>query len=453
VNDDTGQLNKVQPQDVDTERAILGAMMMADSNEATVSIGLAKIQRLDFYKDAHRHIFDAIGDLFDQSSGIDLVTVTRQLGKNKTLENVGGVPYLNEMMDSVPTTANIEYHIDLLKEDALKRQLIHTTAYFYNRSFQKESDGNELLAGLQKKVMEIGNNGSSELVFIKDNLKDTFNHIQELCDTEDGITGLSTGFPDLDAMIAGLHNGEYSIIAARPGMGKSALIQAIIEYIGLILQIPVLLFSPEMSKEQVLMRMLGSIGKISCHKLRMGALTESDQSKLAEAATKLMDAKIIIEDEAGLDIKEVQSIARNAKMQFGIGVIMVDYIQELSASSVRNNREQELAAISGGLKRLARELNVPVLAASQLSRSVESREDKRPEMRDLRGSGTMEQDADMAAFLYRESYYDKECNNDITEVIIRKQRNGPTGTIKLYFDMPNLRFKNLARGYKDHEPY
>ncbi len=454
VDDNTGKLNRVQPQNIDAERSVLGAMLMADSSEATVSIGLAKIERLDFYREAHRFIFDAIGDLFDQSIAIDIVTVTRQLGKNKTLETVGGVPYINEMMDSMPTTANIEYWIDIIKEDALKRQVIHTTAQLYNRSFEDDTDGKELLADLQKQAMEIGNNGSSELTFIKDNLKDTFNHIQKLYATEESITGLSTGFTDLDAYTAGLQDAEYSILAARPSVGKSAMLQAIIEHVGMTLKKPVLLFSPEMSEKSVMLRMLGSIAGISGHKLRMGALEDADWPRLTIAAGKLAESKILIDDKAGISIGELRAKAYQAKMRYDIELIVVDYIQELcDPNTMRHGRVQEMGAISGGLQKLARELDIPVLVASQLNRSCEARPDKRPLMSDLRESGELEQHADLVMFLYRESYYDKECKNDITEVIIRKQRNGPTGTIKLYFDMQKLRFENLARGYKDDAPY
>lgn len=454
MNDDTGQLDRVPPQNIDAERMILGAMMIADSSKETVPVGLEKIKADDFYKEAHGKIYLAIAKLFDNATPVDLETVTVQLEKHGDIELVGGVPYLYEMIESVPTIDNIEHYIEIVRDEALKRRLIYTSAQIYNEGFADTTEAKELANKAQRLMMDIGDNTNGSLHSIKDVLKETFKYIQTASQNPEGITGLSTGFDDLDAMTAGLQNGELTIVGARPSMGKSSFLQNIMTHVAMNLGKTVLLFSPEMSKQSVVVRMLGAEAKISTHALRMGALHDSDWPKLTIGAGKLAEAPIFIDDTASPAIGDLRYKAHQAKMRHGVELIIVDYIQKLNDPSTRRGtREQEMTSISNGLQALARELDIPVLVASQLSRSVESREGNKPKLSDLRESGAIEQDADVVLMLYREKYYDKYCKDDITEVIVGKQRNGPTGTIKLYFNLQQLRFENLARGYKDDEPY
>ncbi len=456
--DDRGQaspqkvsLDRVPPQNIDYERAILGAMMMADESQATVPIGLEKIKEGDFYRERHRKIYSAIEDLFNKASAVDLLTVTRQLEKNGNLEKAGGVPYLNEMIDSVPSSANLEFYIEEVVDLALQRRIIYTAAQIYNEGFDEEVEPKELATKAQRLMMEVSGNSSSDLHPIKGVMKETFAYIQSAANNPDSITGISTGFGDLDGLTAGLQNGEFSIIGARPSMGKSSWLHRIAEYVGVKQKKPVLLFSPEMNKRAILLRMLGSAAGVSTHALRMGALLEADWPKITIAAGPLSEAPIYIDDTATLSIGDLRTKAYQAKMRYDIELIMVDYLQKLHDPLTRGNREQEISAISGGLQALARELDIPVLAAAQLSRALEARPDKRPKMSDLRDSGSLEQDADVVMFLYRENYYEPDLMDSTTEVIIRKQRNGPTGTIKLHFNLQRLRFENLTTRYED--PY
>jgi len=445
--------DRVAPQNVDAERAILGAMMMAEDSKQVVPLVLSKMDAGDFYKESHRLIYKAIETLFNNASPVDLLTITEQLESTSDLEAVGGVPYLDEMIESIPTIQNVEYYVKLVRDEAIRRKIISVSAEIYNNAFDDGVTAQDLMSTSQLKVMDITSKESNDLVSFKSTIKEAFNHINEAYQSKDGITGMATGFSDLDAMIAGLHKAEYIVIGARPSMGKSAIIQRIIEHIAVKNKQPVLLFSPEMHREMVVIRMLGSISDVACQSLRDGTVREMDWRKLAIGAGQLSEAPIVIDDTAGISIGDLRTKAYQAKMQYDIQLIAVDYIQEISDPTLRyGNREQELSNVSKGLKKLARELNIPILVASQLSRRVEGAPDKRPGMSDLRGSGSIEQDADVIMFLYRESYYDKDLADHTTEVIIRKQRNGPTGTIKLMFNMSKLRFENLAKGYM-REPF
>lgn len=444
------RLDRVPPQNIDAERAVLGAMMLAHESQMAVPIGLEKIKEDAFYREAHRKIYKAIEDLFEKATPVDLATITVQLERNSDLEKVGGVPYLNEMIDSVPSAANLEYYIEIVNDEAIKRRLIYTSAQIYNEAFDDTEETSELVTKAQHLMMEVSGNTTSDLYPIKVVLKETFRYLQDVSQNPEAITGIPTGFNDLDAMTAGLQDGELSIVGGRPSMGKSSFVRKISEHVAVDLKKPVLLFSPEMTKRAVTLCLLGSLAGVSVHALRMGALQENDWPKLTIAAGKLSEAPIYIDHTASPTIGDIRTKAYQAKMRYGIELVIVDYIQKLIDPSTRGRgRQEEITSISNGLQALARELDVPVLVASQLSRQVENRPDKRPMMSDLRESGAIEQDADVVMFLYRENYYDKDIMDNTTEVIVRKQRNGPTGTIKLYFDMQRLRFENLARSYEE----
>lgn len=449
---DSVSLDRVPPQNIDAERAILGAMLLAEESKNTTARAMAAIPTEEiFYGERHRKIYQAICDLFEKSKPIDLVTVTDSLERGNQLEIIGGVPYLNELIDSIPSSANLEYYIEIVIDVYWKRRIIFGSAQLANEGYLDENSGADLVSMLQKMSLDMGKGRALEVSRVKDSLKDVFNTISERAKTGTGIVGLPTGFIDVDDMMAGLHNSEYGVIGARPGMGKSAIIQSMVEYLSVEMKVPSLLFSPEMSKEMVVVRMIGSISGVSAHALRMGSLRDDQWSPITIAGGKLNNAPIFIDDTPGITIQELRSRALLAKEQHDIQIVFVDYIQEV-VSPARERRE-EVEAVSRGLKRLARELAVPVVAASQLSRQVENRPNKRPKLSDLRESGTIEQDADWIAFLYRESYYEKELADDTTEFIITKQRNGPLGTVELYFDMPCLRFENIARKWQQDLPY
>lgn len=442
-----GRLDRVPPQDIDAERMILGAMMMADESNETVPKGLELLNREDFYKESHRKILDAIQDLFDSNLPVDLQTVTDCLGKRGTNEQVGGVPALNEMIESVPTAANLEFYIGIIKELATKRRVIYLAAQLYNEAFDDEVLLNDIVSKAQRDILNIEGDSSEKLEFVKADIKATFQHIQDVYNKKEHIIGLPTGLKDLDAMTAGFHKGEYVIIGARPSMGKSALLQNIATYMAFDMQEPVLLFSSEMSKRSLNIRLLASFSKVSAHALRSGELIDSDWPKVTIGAGKLSEAKLIIDDTPHISINQLRTRSYRAWKQFGIKAIFVDYIQELREPSIRADRKREMMdEISGGLKRLARELDIPVIVASQLSRSVESRPDKRPMLSDLRESGSLEQDADVVIFIYRDEYYNEDSNSPIAELLLRKQRNGPTGKIQLHFDKRLLKFSNLQKG-------
>ena len=436
-------LERTLPKSLDAEMSVIGAMLL--DNEV-INVVVPILNKQSFYKTAHQSIYQAIIDLYDKGQAIDLVLLREELKKRSLLENVGGAEYLVELEEAVPTIGNVEYYANIVRENAIKRNLIEVAANIQKQAFEGAVDTGFLLDSSERAIFEITQkkfNASS--IKLNEILKETFSRIENLHDRESRLTGLSTGFFDFDDLTCGLQPSELIIVAARPSMGKTSFVMNIIEHIGVVEKKPAAIFSMEMSARQLAQNMLCSHSKIDAHKLRKGFLEDDDRlwSALSNGLGSLSEAPIFIEDTPGLTILEVRAKARRLKAQYDIQLIAVDYLQLMEAPR-GENRQQEISIISRGLKSLARELAIPVIAVSQLNRSVESREGHRPRMSDLRESGSIEQDADVIALLHREDYFNPEKKDGTAELIIAKQRNGPTGTIKLTFLSHCMRFENFS---------
>jgi len=435
---------KVPPQNLEAERSVLGAMLI--DNDA---IGMAA-EALDpswFYEDAHQKIYMTILELYNNHKNVDLITLCDQLKSKNQLESVGGVTYLSELIDLVPTSANINHYANIVKEKGILRKLIKNATMIVNESYEFKGDINEVVDVAERLIFEIADiDQRRQAIHIKELVKNSIETIDRLYQRKEHVTGLATGFYELDRMTSGFQNSDLIILAGRPSMGKSALAISMAEYAAIEMKKPVAVFSLEMSKEQLVQRMLCSQARVDAHKVRSGFLSPSDWPKLTAAAGKLSAAPIFIDDSPGISAIELRSKARRLKSNFDVQLIILDYLQLMRSSYKTDSRQQEISDISRSLKALARELNVPILGLSQLSRAVESRQDHRPQLSDLRESGAIEQDADLVMLLMREEYYmPTEENKGIAEVIIAKQRNGPVGTVKLVFVKEFMRFENLAR--------
>ena len=433
-------LERTMPQSIEAEMSVLGAMIL--DNEV-INLVIPILNKLSFYKTAHRELYQAIVDVYDKGQPVDLVVLREELKKRSLLEKVGGVEYLMELEEAVPTIGNVEYYANIVREKAIKRNLIEVAATIQKQSFEESTDTEYLLDASERAIFDITqkkfNTASTRLNEI---LKETFSRIENLHDRQSRLTGLSAGFYDLDDITCGLQPSELIIVAARPSMGKTSLVLNIVEHVGVVEKKPVVIFSLEMSAQQVAQNMLCSHARIDAHKLRMGFLDDKQWSDLSYGLGSLSEAPIFIDDTPGLTVLEVRAKARRLKAQYDIQLVAVDYLQ-LMESSREENRQQEISVISRRLKSLARELEIPVIAVSQLNRSVESREGHRPRMSDLRESGSIEQDADVIVLLHRDNYYDPDKDNT-AELIIAKQRNGPTGVVKLTFLSHFMRFESLA---------
>ena len=433
-------LERTMPQSIEAEMSVLGAMIL--DNEV-INLVIPILNKLSFYKTAHRELYQAIVDVYDKGQPVDLVVLREELKKRSLLEKVGGVEYLMELEEAVPTIGNVEYYANIVREKAIKRNLIEVAATIQKQSFEESTDTEHLLDASERAIFDITqkkfNTASTKLNEI---LKETFSRIENLHDRQSRLTGLSAGFYDLDDITCGLQPSELIIVAARPSMGKTSLVLNVVEHVGVVEKKPVVIFSLEMSAQQVAQNMLCSHARIDAHKLRMGFLDDKQWSDLSYGLGSLSEAPIFIDDTPGLTVLEVRAKARRLKAQYDIQLVAVDYLQ-LMESSREENRQQEISVISRRLKSLARELEIPVIAVSQLNRSVESREGHRPRMSDLRESGSIEQDADVIVLLHRDNYYDPDKDNT-AELIIAKQRNGPTGVVKLTFLSHFMRFESLA---------
>lgn len=426
-------MDRIPPHNQEAEQSVLGAIFLEPQALITASETLLTE---DFYQAAHRLIFDAMLRLSDYGKAVDILTVTEELSSKNELEDVGGVSYMTEIANAVPTAANIAYYAEIVGQKALLRRLIHTATKIVEDSFTREDEVADLLSEAEKKIMEVASrSNSSDFKHVKDVLVETYENVEKLQNRKGDITGIPTGFRDLDRLTAGFQRGDLIIVAARPSVGKTAFALNVAQAVGTQTTENVAIFSLEMGAEQLVMRMLCAEGNIDAQVLRTGALTNEDWRKLTMAMGSLSRAGIYIDDAAGIRVNEIRAKCRRLKQESGLGMILIDYLQLIQGSgSSAGNRQQEVSEISRSLKALARELEVPVIALSQLSRGVEQRQDKRPMMSDLRESGSIEQDADIVAFLYREDYYDKETEDANTiEIIVAKQRNGPTDTVKLAF--------------------
>ncbi|MBI4116038.1 MAG: replicative DNA helicase [Candidatus Omnitrophica bacterium] len=434
-------LEKIPPQSREAEMSVLGGMLF---EEPALVRGLEILKPFYFYDDHHQKIFIAIQSLFEKNRAVDIVTVAEELRKTKQLEEVGGASYLTQLTASVPTAVNVEHYAQIVKEKALLRSLISATNQILHQSYESDSEVSELVDRAEQLIFEISQHQyEGQFVSLKDVIRASIETIDQLYQRKEHVTGLATGFKEFDTKTAGLQPSELIVVAGRPSMGKSAFVSSICENVAIELKKPIAFFSLEMSKEQLVQRMLCSHARVDAQKVRTGYLSHQDWPKLTAAAGKLSEAPIFIDDSPSLTALEIRAKARRLKSQFGVELVVVDYMQLMQGFGRSENRQQEISEISRSLKALARELRVPVIAVSQLSRAVESRTGNRPQLSDLRESGAIEQDADVVVFLFREEYYHpSDENRNKAEAIIAKQRNGPTGNIELVFLKEWTRFDN-----------
>ena len=439
---------KTQPFNIEAEISVLGSMLL--DNEA-INLVTELLRTDNFYKTSHQYIFDTIVNLYNKNNAVDLVILKDELKKQSLLEKVGGAEYLLELEESVPLASNVEYYAKIVREKTIKRDLITATAKIQQEAYNDSLESDELLDIAEKEIFDITQRKfSSPTTKLFNILHDTFDHISNLHDREGRLTGVSTGYYDLDDITSGLQNSELIIIAARPSMGKSSLVLNIAEHAGTKEKKPTLIFSMEMSAQQVAQNMLCSTAKIDAHLLRTGKLDDNQFSNLSLAMGDLSESEIFIDDTPGLGLLELRAKARRLKLQHNIQMIIVDYLQLMEGRKAEN-RQQEISGISRGLKALARELEVPVIAVSQLNRSVETRDGHTPRMSDLRESGSIEQDADVIILLHREDYYDPTKRPGEVDLNIAKQRNGPTGKITLTFLRNILRFEDYHPNFSSDE--
>ena len=439
-------IDRLPPQNIDAEQAVLGAMLIKKEAIAEVS---QLLRPEDFYRDAHKIIYEAMLTLFNRNEPADIVTVTNYLNNESKLDKVGGIAFVTALANVVPTAANVIYHANIVREKADLRHLINTATDIAGMAYEAADDVADVIDKSEKMIMEVANRQNvSAFTPMKDIVIETFDKINLLYESKGGLTGIPSGFRDLDALTSGLQASDLILVAARPSMGKTAFTLNIAANVALKSKKTVAFFSLEMSKQQLVQRMLCSEGGIDSQKLKNGDLSNEDWDKLVRTADRVSSAPLYIDDTAGITVMELRSKARRLKAEHGLDLIIIDYLQLMQGRGRGggDNRQQEISEISRSLKAVARELNVPVIALSQLSRSVESRQIKRPMLSDLRESGSLEQDADIVMFLYREDYYDPEtANKNITEVIVAKHRNGPVDTIRMFFTKQFTRFNDLSK--------
>jgi replicative DNA helicase len=436
---------KAPPHSIDAEQAVLGALLIDPNAWDRV---VDKLMEEDFYRKDHRVLFRAIAQLKDTGQTCDAVTLGDWLARNALAQDAGGVAYAIELANNTPGAANVVAYADIVREKSVLRQLLDAGSNIVNTVYEPDGkDSRAQLEGAEREVFRIaeaGSRGKGGLIAIRQGLVQTLDELQKRSANPEDVTGLSTGFYDLDKATSGFQPADLIIIAARPSMGKTSFVMNIAEFASLKSGRPVAVFSMEMSTQQLLLRTISSLGRIRQDNLRSGRLAEEEWPRITSTMSLLKGAKLFIDDEGSLSPAEVRARARRLKREHGLGLVVIDYIQLMVVPGTQENRTNEVSEISRSLKAMAKELNVPVIALSQLNRGVEQRTDKRPMMSDLRESGSIEQDADIVAFIYRDDYYNKESTEKgVAEIIISKQRNGPTGTVKLKFNGMYTRFDNL----------
>ncbi len=445
VKTSEGKIQRIPPQNTDAEEAILGAVL---TNPVCFNRIADMLSSRSFYKPANRFIYDAIVELFTKNQAIDIVTVSEILNEQGNLDKVGGRAYINDLAMNVITTANIEYYAKIVQEKAIKRELINAGSEIVEMAYDNSST-EATLDNAEKLIFNIAQQkNTSDLVSVKDLVLTSYEQISYRYEHRDELIGVPTGFYDMDALTSGLQKSDLIILAARPSMGKTAFALNIAQNVGLKARRPVAIFSLEMPKEQLVQRMLCSEAEVDTQKLKTGNMQAKDWEKLTTAMNLFADAPIFIDDCAGASVMDIRAKCRRLAMeQKELGLVVIDYLQLMEGSGNGDDRNQQISSISRGLKGLARELGVPVIALSQLSRAVEQRTDKKPMLSDLRESGAIEQDADIVMFIYRDEYYNKEDteNRGKAEVIIAKHRNGPVGTIDLLFQGSITKFKNITK--------
>ena len=434
---------RVPPHHLDAEKSVLGAMLQSPDS---VMLAQESLKPEDFYDPAHKEIFDSMMYLTQQGRPVDLITLDEELNRRGRLDGVGGLDYLIELSQFVPTTANTGAYIRIIDEKSTLRKLINAASEITQKSYAAEEETSDILAEAEKHIYDITMRKGGELLQpIQSVLLDTYDRIEELARNKGKIEGVPTGYPDLDRMLTGMHPGEFILIAGRPSMGKTSIGMNIVENAAIRHGAKVAVFSLEMPAEQLVMRMLCSEAKVDMQSVRRGTLTMEDWERLTDAMVPIARSQIYIDATSGLSVPEMRSKARRLQMEHGLDLIMIDYLGLMSGSGKFNSRQEEVSGISRALKSLAQELRVPVIVLSQLSRANAGRSDHRPILSDIRDSGAIEQDADVVMFIHRESYYDPETEKkNIAEVIIAKQRNGPLGTVELGWAAEYTQFVNLV---------
>lgn len=435
----------VPPQNIDAEASLLGAILIDTDGLIKVA---DKINANDFYDQKHQAIYAAIVNLYDKHSPIDVLTLANQLKASGSLDIVGGASYLTELTNFVPTASHVEQYAEIVAQKAMRRRLIKAAQDITGMGFNETNDLQQLIEEAETRLFEVSQQHiKQDVTSLETILSESFDRLDELHKDKGKIRGVPTGFKDMDNLLAGLQKSDLFVLAARPSMGKTALALNLAHNVAVQSNQPVLMFSLEMSKEQLVDRMLAMESGVDAWALRTGNLTDSDFEKIGQAMGTLSEAQIFIDDSPSITVSELRTKARREAHNRDLGLIVVDYLQLMSGGARfggDGNRVQEISEISRGLKSVARELNVPLLALSQLSRSVESRNPQIPQLADLRESGSIEQDADVVAFIYREDYYNPETDrHNITDIFVKKHRNGPTGAFELYFDKEKQRFRSL----------
>ena len=438
-------LDRMPPQNIEAEQSVLGAVLIEQSSIAKIS---DLLNPEDFYREAHRLIYRAVLGLFERSEAIDFITVVDILRRENTLEQAGGIAYITSLANGVPTAANITFHAKIVQEKSLLRRLIAAATDIASMGYAESEEVDRVLDSAEQKILEVATRkASQDFQPIKEIIFSTLDKIDEMHKAKGGITGISTGFTNLDKLTGGFQRSDLILIAARPSMGKTAFVLNVAQHMATRDRKSVVIFSLEMPKEQLAMRMMCAEGLIDSQHLRTGAMSNDEWSKLVDASDRLSGSTMFIDDTANVTAIELRNKARRISKEHGLDCIIIDYLQLMDggAHSRIDNRQQQISDISRSLKGLARELRVPVIALSQLSRGPESRTNRRPMLSDLRESGSLEQDADLVAFLYRDDYYNPESEKkNITELLIAKNRNGPTETVELYFHKNFTRFTDYT---------
>ncbi|MGI6019882.1 MAG: replicative DNA helicase [Lachnospiraceae bacterium] len=447
---DENILKRVPPHNDEAEKSVVGAMLM---NRSAIVTASEILDSTDFYNYQYGVIFETITELYDNETPVDTVTLNEALKEKKLSPQLSGIDYIREILITVPTSANVRYYAEIVKEKSLLRKLIEASRTIEEDCFGELKKADEILDETEKNIFSvISQNNSEDFKTIKQIVNDTLDKIDRASKTQSHVTGIPTGYYDLDGMTAGLQPSDFILLAARPSMGKTALALNILSNIAFKSKLPVAFFSVEMSSDTLMNRLLSMRSLVDAQKIRTGQMRDEEWKNLIIAADEIGGSKICIDATPGITISELRSKARKFKLDYDIQCIMIDYLQLMSGNSKAQNRQQEISEISRALKALARELDIPVIALSQLNRSVELRDDKRPMLSDLRESGAIEQDADVVMFIYRDEYYHKDSEDaGIAEVIIAKQRNGPIGTAKLLWRPENTRFENMAKSSRRKE--
>lgn len=438
-------VNRVQPNDTIAEQAVLGSMLV-DKDAVISAVEILKAD--DFYREDNKEIYAAMFELYSLGKHIDMITLKDQLTLRGTIDKVGGTEYIAMLIDNVPTTSNIESYVKIVEEKSIIRQLIKAANNILKLGYAQTEEVDALVEKAEKDIFDIMQSRNSKgYASIKEILVSTFDQIEEMFQNKNKVSGLETGFVDLDSKISGLNKSDLLIVAARPAMGKSAFVLNIATFVALHLKVPVMVFSLEMSKEQMVNRILCSESEVDSMKVRNADLNSEEWLKLGETSGKLSEMPLYIDDTPGLSSAELRAKCRKAKLEKNIGLVIIDYLQLMESKNKSPSRQQEISEISRSLKILAKELSVPVIALSQLSRATESRVDHRPMLSDLRESGAIEQDADIVMFLHREDYYNADTEKkNVAEVIVAKNRSGSTGTVELAWLGNYTKFANLYRG-------